>query len=307
MRDWPRRCVTEGASWPTLPRMPAPLVTVDPSFPEHLRTRTPLELGHALVDEPMLSLESIASLAAELGPESISFERAQKGLVADTADVEFAPADVAAQILELAAGDSWFTLLNIEHVDGYRRLVDRILESLAGASGLPPEVMRRRMGFVFASSPRSVTSAHFDIEQSVMFQLAGERTLGFGRFSDAAHRQHEIDRYWSGSFGRLEAMPEHVSEVAVGPGVGCYIPPYTPHWLTNGDSLSLSLTLTFFERSNEDESMAQAFNARLGRRGVPTRPYGERPTVDRLKVGGMRGYRSLKRLVRRGPERSASH
>lgn len=288
--------------------MTAPLVSVDPSFPEHVRTRRPLEMRHGLCDEPMLGLEAIAGLAAELGPESISSERAHKGLVSAAGDAAERPTDVAARILELAANDSWFTLLNIEAADSYRLLVDRILDSIADATGTPRSVLRRRMGFVFASSPGSVTSAHFDIEHSLMFQLTGERTLGFGRFADAAHRQHEVERYWTGSFGRLEAMPEQVSEVAVGPGVGCYIPPYTPHWLSNGDSPSLSLTVTFFERSNEDESMAQAFNARLARRNIPTRPYGERPALDRLKVRGMRGYRLLKKVVRPGQqERSVSH
>lgn len=287
--------------------MAAPLVGIDPAFPEHVRTRTPLELRHGLCDEPMLTLEAIAGLAGQLGPESISSERAHKGLVASATDVAETPADVAAHILELAASDSWFTLLNIEADDGYRGLVDRILDAIADSTGMPRAALRRRMGFVFASSPGSTTSAHFDIEQSLMFQLEGERTLGFGRFRDPAHRQHEVDRYWSGSFGRLEAMPEQVSEVAVRPGTGCYIPPYTPHWLSNGDSPSLSLTVTFFERSNEDESMAQAFNARVGKRGIPTRPYGERQGVDRLKVAAMRGYRGIKRLVRRGPERSVSH
>lgn len=290
--------------------MSAPLVSVDSAFSEHVTTRTPLELRHRLCDEPMLRLDSIAALGAELGPESISAERAHKGLVAEADDVAARPADIAAQILGLAASDSWFTLLNIEHADGYRALVDRILDSMADAGGMSRDTLRRRMGFVFASSPRSVTSAHFDIEQSIMFQLAGERTLAFGRFAGAAHRQREIDRYWSASssFGRLESMPEKVSELVVKPGVGCYIPPYTPHWLTNGPSASLSLTVTFFERSNEDESMVQAFNARLGRRNVAMRPYGERPAVDRAKVAGMRSYRMLRNLARRGQqERSASH
>ena len=51
-------------------------------------------------------------------------------------------------------------------------------------------------------------------------------------------------------------------------GQGAYIPPYTPHWLANGDSTSLSLTVTFFNRDNADESMVQAFNEKVSRLGI---------------------------------------
>lgn len=284
----------------------APLIDGDGLLGAHLAERRPLALRHRLPDHPLLQLEAIADLAEQLGPDSISAEKAEKELVAaDGAADALAVRAISEQIRSLAANDSWFTLLNIERVTSYHRLVDEIVDELARQVGVEAGTLRRRMGFVFASSPRSVTSAHFDIEQSFCLQLQGRRQLGFGRFADDEQREREVRRYWGGSsFGKLETMPEQTDELALGPGDGAYIPPYTPHWLSNGDTTSLSLTVTFFNRDNEDESLVQALNEKVRRTGLTPRPYGDAPRRDRAKAGAMRGYAALRRRLR--PDTSAS-
>jgi len=261
---------------------------------------------HGLADHPSLGLDAIADLAEQLGPESISAERAAKPVI--TADGDFrtvAAENIGEQVRQLAANDSWFTLLNIEQVPAYRALVDQIVDAVGESSGQRPRELRRRMGFVFASSPGSVTAAHFDIEHSLLLQLQGNRTIGLGRFTDEQNRENEVRRYWSGSsFGRLETMPAQELELPLSPGAAVYIPPYTPHWVTNGDETSLSLTVTFFDRSNEAESLVQAFNAKVSQLRVHPAPYGRHPLADRLKVGVMRGYRAVRRRGR--TETSAS-
>lgn len=284
-------------------------IVVREGFWGDVQRRVPHPLEHRLLDEPLLAREEVARLGGELGPDGISAERAVKPLIAAPGDAR-AMTDaesISRELLDLADNDSWFTLLHVERVPRYRDLVDRLLDQLASSCGRSPRELRRRNGFVFASSPGSVTSAHFDIEHSVLLQIAGERTLGFGRFRDDEHRQAEVEKYWTGSFGRLDAMPETVQEVALRPGTGCYIPPWTPHWLVNGQSPSLSLTVTFFERGNEDESLVQVVNARLDRVGLPTRRFGERPRVDATKAGLMRGVRTVRTWAGRPEGTSGSH
>ena len=284
-----------------------PWPDVDRTFASKLASRTPTAFRHGLVDDPRLSLEAIARLGDELGPDAISAEQAAKPLVSDDAGAATAlrVEKVSEQILGLAANDSWFTLLNIENAPEYADLVDQVIEGIARGAGLDARTLKRRMGFVFASSPGSVTAAHFDIEHSFLLQLAGRRTLSFGRFSGTENREREVHRYWNGSFGRLDTMPEQVSEMTIGPGDGAYIPPYTPHWLSNGDSPSLSVTVTCFNRSNADESMVQAFNEKLRRAGLHPRTYGDAPGRDRAKATLMRAYGGVKSRFR--PETSRSH
>lgn len=287
-------------------KMPWP--AVDRSFQAALEERRPVPFTHGLTGDPRFSLDAIARLGDELGADSISAEKAAKPLVSADAGAT-TTLDVVAvsdQIRSLAANDSWFTLLNIEQSEPYRVLVDQLLDGMAADAGVDPATMKRRMGFVFASSPGSVTSAHFDIEHSFLLQLEGHRTLGFGEFASKDDREREVHRYWNGSFGRLDTMPRQVDEFELAPGRGAYIPPYTPHWLSNGDSTSLSLTITFFNRDNADESMVQAFNEKVQRLGLHPRVYGDAPGRDRAKVAFMRVYGAAKRRVK-GPETSASH
>ena len=281
---------------------------VGPDFVSHVRDRTPMPFEHGLVGHPLLQLDAIAELAEELGPDHISAQEAVKPLVASSTSFrDVAPGGIAAAIRELAVNDSWFTLLNIERSPDYRALVDEVLDAVAAGGGMDLRGLERRMGFVFASSPGAITSAHFDVEHSLLFQLSGHRTLTFGDWASRDQRTSEVDRYWSqGSFGRLAQMPRERARHALEPGVGCYIPPYVPHWLTNENAPSLSLTLTFYEPSNEREALVGAFNARARRLGLSrTRPYGEAPLRDRGKAGVMRTGNRIKRLRGRGETSSA--
>jgi hypothetical protein len=266
-----------------------PALGLGPEFPRHLRSREPLPFRHRLVDHPALQRAAIVELAGRLPTESVTQEAAVKPLVyADGAPEPTRTAAAADLVRNLDSNEAWLTLLNVEQDAQYRALIDEQLDALAGALHVPPRDWRRRMGFVFASSPGSVTGAHFDIEHSLLLQLQGRRKLGFGDWPDDETRDREISRYWRGSYGKLTTLPVPRQELTVEAGDGVYIPPYRPHWLYNGDAASLSLTITFFTRENEDESLVQACNERLRKLRLHPRPYGRSPALDRFKVAVMR-------------------
>jgi hypothetical protein len=275
-------------------------IVLGPAFGDNLVTRQPVAFRHELLAEPALELAAIADLADSLGPDSVTCEDADRPLVyADGAPEPKRvrrPGDV---VRDLDDNRSWLTLLNIEQSPRYRALIDGQLDRLAAQCGLPPRALRRRMGFVFASSPGSVTGAHFDIEHSLLLQLRGNRVLTFGEFADQGSRDHEVSRYWNGSYGKLTSLPVRPQDMTIGPGDGVYIPPYRPHWLHNGDRASLSLTITFFTRDNDRESLAQAFNERARKLGLTPRREGESPVRDRMKATAMRGAAAARRIGRR--------
>jgi ribosomal protein L16 Arg81 hydroxylase len=270
-------------------------IALDSAFRDHLQHREPVVFRHALPSHPALDIEAIAELADALGAESVVREDADRPLVfADGAPEPAHLANAGDVLRALDENGSWMTLLNIEKQPRYRQFIDATLDRLAEQAGLRPAAFRRRMGFVFASSPNSVTGAHFDVEHSLLLQLRGNRVLSFGEFPDAETRDAEVRRYWHGSYGKLTSMPVPTHEVSVGPGDGVYIPPFRPHWLHNGPASSLSLTLTFFTKENETETYVQAFNERLRALRLRPRREGESPTRDRLKATIMRGYGALR-------------
>lgn len=269
------------------------------AFWAHVKDRTPLVFRHTLTEHPALDREAIAQLAESLGEESVTCEAAIKPLVYADGAPEPGRAQRAAEVIRtLDENESWMTLLNIEQHPRYRALIDDQLDNTARRYGIDPAALRRRMGFIFASSPHSVTGAHFDIEHSLQLQLRGNRTMNFGEWPDQATRDREVSRYWNGSYGKLTSMPTPRAEIAIGPGVGVYIPPYTPHWLLNGDATSLSLTITFFTRDNESESLVQAFNERVRKLGLHPRREGQSPLLDGVKIEFMRAYSVARRRLR---------
>jgi hypothetical protein len=254
------------------------------AFPER-----PAEFTHGLHEDARLTVEAIAHLADRLPRKSvISDTAAQPLLVPQGGPPRGAlsrPGDV---IRNLDQANAWLTLLNIEDDPAYAELMNTTLDGLERGMMSPPGDMRKRVGFIFVSSPNSVTPAHFDIEHSLLMQVNGFKTVSFGRFASDLDRRHEVDRYWDGSHGRIEKLPPELASYPLTPGRGVYIPPIAPHWVHNGPAISLSVTLTFFTAGTERDNLIEAFNARLRRLHLVPRPPGQSGVGDLVKVSAMR-------------------
>ena len=187
--------------------------------------------------------------------------------------------------------NAWLTLLNVEDDPGMAELMNTQLNQLESAmiarQGTRKGRMRKRVAFVFVSSPNSVTPVHFDIEHSLLMQVSGKKTVSIGRWESDAARRHEVDRYWDGSHGRIENLPPEVAAYTMTPGRAVYIPPGTPHWVHNGPDISLSVTLTYFTAATVRENRIEDFNSHLRRRHMNPREPGHSATTDMAKVCGM--------------------
>ncbi|HUZ53170.1 MAG TPA: hypothetical protein VMU94_11670 [Streptosporangiaceae bacterium] len=270
------------------------------AFPER-----PAEFIHSLHEDVRLTVEAIADLADRLPRKSvISDTAAQPLLVPQGGPPRGAlsrPGDV---IRNLDQANAWLTLLNIEDDPAYAELMNTTLDELERGMMSPPGNMRKRVGFIFVSSPNSVTPAHFDIEHSLLMQVSGFKTVSFGRFASERARRHEVDRYWDGSHGRIEALPPELASYPLTPGRGVYIPPIAPHWVHNGPAISLSVTLTYFTAATERENLIEAFNARLRRLHLAPRQPGQSSVGDLVKVTAMRTRAVASRRRLKDRERS---
>jgi len=156
--------------------------------------------------------------------------------------------------------------------------------------------MRKRVAFVFVSSPNSVTPIHFDIEHSLLMQVSGCKTVSIGRWESDAARRHEFNRYWDDSHGRIETLQPEEAEYTMTPGRAVYIPPGTPHWVHNGPDISLSVTLTYFTAATVRENRVEDFNAHLRRRHLKPREPGHSAVVDIAKSSAMGAWAMGRRL-----------
>jgi mannose-6-phosphate isomerase class I len=175
-------------------------------------------------------------------------------------------------------------------------LMNAHLDELESRISAKRGTLRSRVAFVFVSSPNSVTPVHFDIEHSLLMQVSGSKTVSVGSFESEAIRRHEINRYWDGSHGRIEAQPREIAAYRLTPGRAVYIPPGTPHWVHNGSEISSSVTLTYFTTATVRENRIEDLNSRLRRWHLNPREPGHSTSVDTAKVCAMGVVAILRRL-----------
>ena len=259
-----------------------------------------MEFMHDLHHDNRLTLAAVADLADRLPRRSVIADTAEQPLLVPHGGpprgVLERPGDV---IRDLNNANAWLTLLMVEDDPGMAEIMNTQLDQLE--SGMITKrgkrvKMRKRVAFVFVSSPNSVTPVHFDVEHSLLMQVSGCKTVSIGRWESDAARRHEIDRYWDGSHGRIEAVPPEEAAYTLTPGRGVYIPPGTPHWVHNGPDISLSVTLTYFTAATVRENRVESFNAHLRRRHMNPREPGRSAAVDMAKVGALGAWFLGRRL-----------
>lgn len=249
----------------------------------------PAEFAHRLHTDDRLTLQAVADLADRLPRRSVICDAADQALLVPEGGPPRGaltrPGDV---IRDIKDANAWLTLLNIEADPAYADLMNSMLDELEPGMLARQGRMRHRVGFIFVSSPNSVTPAHFDIEHSLLMQVSGAKAVSFGRFASETDRRHEVERYWDGSHGRIESLPPELASYPLTPGRGVYIPPIAPHWVHNGPDISLSVTLTYFTSATERENMIEAFNGHLRALHLTPRGPGRAAPVDLAKVTAMR-------------------
>ena len=286
----------DGQGLPTLGQLPG-----RGAFPEQ-----PAEFVHSLHKDDRLTLQAVADLADRLPRRSVICDTAaQPLLVPQGGPPRGALARPGDVIRNIEDASSWLTLLNIEADPAYADLMNSMLGQLEVGMIKRQGKMRNRVGFIFVSSPNSVTPAHFDIEHSLLMQVSGSKTVSFGRFENDLARRHEVERYWDGSHGRIESLPPELASYPLTPGRGVYIPPVAPHWVHNGPAVSLSVTLTYFTAATERENMIEALNGRLRSFHLDPRQPGQSASADVAKVAVMRAW-GLARHMRRGSKQEAA-
>jgi hypothetical protein len=249
----------------------------------------PVPVAHNLVEHPLLDLESLAGLAERLPSSQVEHNVGDlPEIVEDHEGVErsqMTPAEIARTI---DSNGMWMVLKLIETDPEYRRLLDETLDEVSAhlPSGEGP--MLQREGFVFLSAPNSVTPSHTDPEHNILLQVRGRKEMTVGEFPDEETRQQELEDHATGGHRNIDWMPANPRLFDLHPGEAVYVPPHAPHWVKNGESASVSLSITFRTPGTDKAARVSAMNARLRRLGMTPKPLGSRPAADSVKAGASR-------------------
>ncbi|HVY62083.1 MAG TPA: cupin-like domain-containing protein [Planctomycetota bacterium] len=265
--------------------------------------RRPFLVGHRLATHELFALPRLVELAKRLPPKSVEYNAGDIAIGQDPSRTPQTGLSVEETIRRIEDCRSWLVLKNIEQDPEFRALLDACLDEVEAHSEAVDPGMCDREGFIFVSSPGSVTPYHMDPEQNFLLQVRGLKQVSlFDRGDRAVVSEEQIEDMLTGKPRNMpwrEEMQAHGQVFELTPGKGLHFPCAFPHWVKNGPEVSISFSITFRTRSTERRAAVHAFNARLRRRGVAPGSVGSSPARDALKSVAERGLSRVERILRR--------
>lgn len=273
--------------------------------------RRPFMSGHCLADEPLFDLERLVRLARDMPAEEIEYNAGNVPVSLNPRQTPRTGLSPQETLRRIAECQSWLVLKHVERDAEYRALLDRCLDDVYRHSEAIDPGMCQREGFVFISSPGSVTPYHIDPEHNFLLQIRGHKTVHICPADErAVLSEEELESFYGGRHRNLEFKPQYAAREQVfelHPGNGLYFPITAPHWVQNGSEVSISFSITFRTLSVERRQALYYVNHALRRRGWAPRAPGSRPLVDAAKIWAFRALRFGKTLMKRTWRRSAEH
>jgi hypothetical protein len=137
----------------------------------------PFAIRHRLVGHPLFELPRLLQLAKVLPEDRIEYNAGEVPITLDPKLTPRTGLSAEETLRRIAECKSWMVLKNIERDPEYKALLDECLDQVHAMEPSLSPGMREREGFVFVSSPGSLTPFHMDHEQNFLLQIAGSKTM----------------------------------------------------------------------------------------------------------------------------------
>jgi hypothetical protein len=198
---------------------------------------------------------------------------------------------------------AWMIFRRVHLDPDYNGILDECMREVKLLSGRQIEEEKKSQeAMIFITSPNRVTSYHIDRECNFLMQVRGTKTINvFERDDREVTPEEELETFWSRDNNAGVYKPQYQQRAHVflmEPGKGVHIPVNSPHWLQNGNNVSISLSISYQYKDSNRKYVYQA-NYYLRKLGLHPTPPGNHQLLDRSKVVMMAaGLRAKKFLVR---------
>jgi hypothetical protein len=292
------------------------LLSLDEDLVAAFFDRYPFKITHALVDHPLLQLPRLVQLAQSLARPILYFRGDLEINQVDDAPIgpcapkrtfverqlarpALSAVETIAQIENCGA---WMQLRDVGTDPEYAALLSAILDEFRGPSERVAPGLSAPRADIFVSSPGATTPFHLDEEHNFLLQIRGSKKLSIADgFNPTVLGRNRLKWYFRGD-GELAPYAQHLEQHAVHvnlrPGEGVHIPPCFPHWVQNGNAVSISLGILWFSDVTARRRHLYRVNSWLERAGLHPAMPGDRPVVDSLKALPLTVKRRLVRWLR---------
>ena len=268
------------------------------TFRSHFNRR-PFLFSHSLSAHPLFQLPRLVQLAKTLDGRYVEYNAGRIPVsLPNWQDAPHTGLSAEETIRNAVEICSWMVLKRAEHCPDFKGLLDACLDEIVPLSEPIEPGMCDREAAVFVSSPSSVTPYHMDHEINFLLQLKGTKTVSvFNADDSTVLSDRELEQYFSGpavhrNMRFAEEYQQRATVFELREGQGLHIPTTAPHWVQNGDTVSVSFSASFKTPVSLRRGNVYRMNAVLRRLGLDPAPWNRSPVRDRLKD---HAYRALRR------------
>ncbi len=265
--------------------------------------REPFKVGHNLSDHKLFSLESLIELSKSLPEDRVEYNAGDLPVTQDPGRTPQNGLSIADTIQRIENCDSWMVLKNVERNAAYKELLMNCLSEIKEYSDLVSPGMKYEQGFIFISSPGSVTPFHIDPENNFLLQILGSKKIRmFGQNDREVLSENEIEEFFDGAHRNLEfkeSYRDRGQSFELVQGEGLHFPVVAPHYVENGPEVSISFSVTFQTKDSADRQSLHRLNKKIRKLGLTPSNVGASAWRDRTKLAGVSLLRAVKNLTGR--------
>ncbi|HEX5183321.1 MAG TPA: cupin-like domain-containing protein [Allosphingosinicella sp.] len=255
----------------------------------------PVALSHSVVGHKLFTLDALTGLARRMDAADILSNLADLPIEVAPEGVHSVSPDPAAIIASIGEQCSWMVFRHVQKDPDYGALLGRMVAELAPIVAPRTGGIHAVKGFIFISSPGAVTPFHFDPEYNILMQLGGDKVMTlFPAYDDNLVSEDAHERLHTHGHVNIpwrDEMAEAGQAFPLAPGDALFVPFKAPHWVKNGPSVSISLSITWQTEWSHAEADARMMNVTLRRWGRKPRPLLAYPSRNRMKSLAWRALR----------------
>jgi hypothetical protein len=243
--------------------------------------RRDFPVTHNLAGSPLFALPRLIEVAAATAakrPNDVYYDAGDINVAQRWAESPKLDEPVDVTMRRIAKSNAWIVLRQVDLDPAYSGILQSCLQDMLRLTGARlRERMKRTEIIVFVTSPRRITTYHIDRECSFLLQVHGEKDINiFDRDDRDVLPEQELERFWTVDTNAALYKPDlqqraHIYRLK--PGNGVHIPINAPHWLRNGDDVSISVNFNFWEHDRERANLYRANYYLRQLRFAPVAPF----------------------------------
>jgi hypothetical protein len=258
-------------------------------------------LSHRLCGNPLLSLPRIIELERDTAlsrPDDIYCDAGVTDLNQrwGTSPAAFS---IDETIRRIETAGAWIVIKGAANDPAYAKLLADCMSDILEVSG--PELERKmhhKDVIIFVTSPNRLTTYHIDSECNFLLQVEGSKVISIFRADDREVLPEEkIEQFWTTDRNAARYKPhlqDHADRFTLEPGMGVHIPINSPHWVQNGNNVSIAVSINYHSGASERANIYRINYYLRNKPGVTPTPPFRSPARDFVKRSIGKIYQTLR-------------